>query len=77
MALNSNMLTEAPDINRRYLSLRETAVYLGMSPTTLYRLTYRMTDRLPFYKVGKLKLFRLEDVEEWMQRRRVEEIISF
>lgn len=58
---------------RRYLTLRQTAIYLGMSPTTLYRLTYRMADRLPFYKVGKLKLFRVEDVDQWMERHRVQD----
>lgn len=61
------------ELAKRYLTLKETAAYLGMSPTTLYRLTYRMTDRLPFYKVGKLKLFRVEDVDQWMDRHRIED----
>jgi excisionase family DNA binding protein len=71
-ALATNGSVEG-DKGRRYLTLRQAAVYLGMSSTTLYRLTYRMTDRLPFYKVGKLKLFRVEDVDQWMDRHRIED----
>ena len=67
-----NLASGAPALDLKFLTLREAAGYLCMSPTTVYRLTYRMTDRLPFYKVGKLKLFKTDDIAEWMQRRRVE-----
>jgi excisionase family DNA binding protein len=68
---------DVADKQGRFLSLRQAANYIGMSPTTVYRLTYRMTNRLPFYKVGKLKLFRLEDIDAWMQQHRVDAIAPY
>ena len=53
-----------------YLSTREAAAYLGLSPRTLDR--YRVSGEGPdFYRFGGRILYRQTDLEQWAAERRV------
>ena len=53
-------------ISRRTLSRPEAATYLGVSETTLYRLS--AAGRLPFVRVGDRRLvYRLEDLDQYLR----------
>lgn len=53
---------------RGYLSLKETAIFLGTSPSTLRE--WIRTRRLPHYKPGKELLFKRTELDSWMDRHR-------
>ena len=56
--------------SKEVLTSEETARYLGVSLSYLYKLT--MTRAIPFYKPsGKLCYFNREEIEKWLQRNRV------
>jgi excisionase family DNA binding protein len=46
------------------ITLNQAAAFLALSATTLYRLT--SARKIPFYKVGHLKLFRQSELEAWL-----------
>jgi excisionase family DNA binding protein len=52
-------------ITRRLLTIDETAEYLGLAPTTLYKMVSQR--RLPFVKVGRLLRFDSRLIDEWLQ----------
>ena len=54
------------------LSTEEAAKYLGLSPTTL--VTWRCVQRysLPYVKVGRKIFYCVEDLQKWLESRRVE-----
>lgn len=49
------------------------ALFLGISKSTLYLLVE--TRKLPFYKVGGGLRFKMSDVEEYLEKARVEPIV--
>ena len=53
-----------------YLSIEELAAELGVKPCFIRRLVWER--RIPYYKVGKYIRFKLSEVLEWMERRRME-----
>ena len=54
---------------RAYLSVREAAEYLGLSPRTLDR--YRVSGEGPvFYRFGGRIRYRREDLDAWAAKRR-------
>jgi len=57
--------TPAAPASDRMRTLAEAASYLTLSPTTLYRLT--SARKIPFYKVGHLKLFKQCELDAWLQ----------
>ncbi len=49
-----------------FLTVRELARYLRLSPTGVYRLVERRD--LPFYRMSQKILFKLTDVEEYLKK---------
>jgi len=62
------MITENEKFeHRKMLPFAEAATYLGVSKSTLYKLTH--TKAITHYKPGgKLIYFNVADLDEWMQR---------
>jgi predicted DNA-binding transcriptional regulator AlpA len=61
---------------KKLLNEKEAAFYLGVSVSLLRQLRTRSypskADFLPFYKIGRSVRYRLEDLDEWLEKRRVE-----
>ncbi len=58
-------------MERRFLSIKELSVYLGVTVGTLYSwVCYR---KIPYIKMGRLTKFDLREIEEWVKKRRVVE----
>jgi excisionase family DNA binding protein len=57
---------EKPDAE--FWSLTETAVYLGVSPSTLYNWAYRGDTGPRSYKVGRRRKYRRVDVDTWLEQ---------
>lgn len=56
---------------KEMLTQTETAMYLGVSVSYLYKLT--MEGQIPYYKpLGKMNYFKRTELEAWLQRNRVE-----
>ena len=56
---------------KEMLTQTETAQYLGVSTSYLYKLT--MEGKIPYYKpLGKMNYFKRTEVEAWLQQNRVE-----
>jgi excisionase family DNA binding protein len=53
--------------NTEYLTIRELSAYLKIKAGSLYA----MVPMLPHYKVGRLVRFRKDEIDVWMQSRRV------
>ena len=54
------------------LSVKETAQYLSVSAKTVYRLAHER--KLVHYKIGRRTLFRMQDLEGYLARCRVETV---
>lgn len=55
---------------KEVLTLEEAAVYMGISRSTLYKMTHKNV--LPFYRPnGKLIYFEKSELLEWMRKNRV------
>ncbi len=55
---------------KKVLTTSETAEYLGLTKSYLYKLT--MSRQIPHYKpMGKMIYFDLKEVEDWARRNRV------
>lgn len=67
----SETQTESLNIcTKAVLTSKEAAMYLGIKPSYLYKLTMRGV--LPHYKpLGKMNYFKREELEDWLQRNRV------
>jgi excisionase family DNA binding protein len=52
------------------VSVAELAAHLGVRKSWVYKQTQARA--IPFYKPGRYWLFRLSEVEAWLQERRVE-----
>ncbi|MDM5310349.1 helix-turn-helix domain-containing protein [Peribacillus frigoritolerans] len=52
-------------IERRTMTVQETAAYLGVSKDLIYNMV--KTGELPAVKLGRRILFRKEVLERWMQ----------
>jgi excisionase family DNA binding protein len=58
-----------PAPKRRYLTVGETAEYLGLTEAAVRML--RQRERIPFHKVGRRVMFKVDDLDLWMTRHRV------
>ena len=58
--------------NGRMLSAKEAMAYLGVGKTTLYEMTFKWKpgDRLPSYKYGKHRKYRLVELDWWLEKHR-------
>jgi excisionase family DNA binding protein len=54
----------------KLLGLQELSDYLGIKKSTLY--IWCCHKKIGYYKVGRLVKFRLDEVEAWLQQKRVE-----
>jgi len=50
-------------MENQFLTIKELSAYLHIKPATLYA---KVGD-IPHYKVGRLVLFKREDVDQWME----------
>lgn len=61
---------ETTDIMRKYLTVQQTADYLGLSKHTIYRMIKRL--EIPFTTYGRVKRFDRERVDKWVSARSTE-----
>jgi len=52
-------------ITRRLLSIDETSEYLGLAPTTLYKMVSQR--RIPYVKVGSCLRFDSRLIDDWLE----------
>lgn len=52
-----------------WLTVRQLSEYLNIKPKTIYSLVSRRT--IPHYKIGKLVKFKQDEVDNWMNTKRV------
>jgi len=53
------------------LSTREAARALGVSTRTLWSLTFNRRPGLPHVRIGRRVMYRLSDLEAWIERNRI------
>lgn len=53
-------------ITRTTLSVKETAVFLGVSPKTIYKMAREK--QIPFVKIGRRVLFKIDSLERWLAK---------
>jgi len=53
-------------------SVIEIANFLGVKESTIRAWVH--TRQIPYYKIGRLVKFKLEEIEQWIQEKRVEVI---
>lgn len=53
----------------RYVRTVELATTLGLTASRVRRLVYER--QIPYYKVGTTLLFRLDEIDAWLEKRRV------
>jgi len=56
-------------MKKRLLNLEEVAKYLGVTINTLYSWTHQKF--IPHFKIGRLLKFDEEEIEAWLDERRV------
>ena len=54
---------------KNFIDIEELSTALGIKASTLYAWIHRR--KIPYYKIGRLVKFKLEEVEEWIQKRHV------
>lgn len=64
--LNGSIVSK---INKPFMDFKETCSFLGISASCLYK--YRMNNVVPYYKAGKKLYFKKEDLENWLNVRKV------
>lgn len=63
-------LEQSPDLGKDVFNSEEAALFLGMTRSQLYKLTYQRA--IPFYKpTGKLVIFLRQELIEWVKSSRV------
>ena len=55
-------------IDQRYIDLQQAAVYLGLSPKTLYEWVAK--GNMPAYKLGRVWRFDLLELDQFVHQRR-------
>ena len=56
-------------MNKRLLTVRELAEYIGISKDTIY--SHVSQRRIPFVKIGRLLKFDLKAIDEWIAQNSV------
>jgi|YelNatPaOPRAMG01_1025707.scaffolds.fasta_scaffold638782_1 putative molybdopterin biosynthesis protein len=57
---------------KRLLTIKEASEYLGISVKGLYNMVNRR--ELPFYKIGKRVRFDMKQLDEWIEKHKVESV---
>ena len=56
-------------MNKNYINLHDAALYLCVSESKLYKLTHKR--EIPFLKMGRRNVFKLSDLENFIEKGRV------
>jgi len=56
--------------NKKYLSPKDLAEYLGISLRTVYLWT--SLRQIPFYRLGRLVRYSQKEIESWMKNKKIE-----
>jgi excisionase family DNA binding protein len=59
---------------KRFYTIQEVSEYLGIEVSTLYAWVH--TRQIPYYKIGRLVKFKVEEIEQWVNQRKVE-VVSY
>lgn len=56
----------------RLMSAKDTAAYLSIGPRLLWRFTFAKdpAKKIPSYKLGKRRLYKLAEIEYWLENHR-------
>jgi len=54
------------EMEQRYLTLSQAAIYTGFSPRTLYK--WATDEKIPVQKIGRLWRFDKEELDEFMHK---------
>ncbi|MEM0330724.1 MAG: helix-turn-helix domain-containing protein [Archaeoglobaceae archaeon] len=61
---------------KKLLTEKEAAFYLGVSVSMLRQMRSQSypakTDFIPYYKIGRAVRYRLEDLDAWLEERRIQ-----
>jgi excisionase family DNA binding protein len=68
---NINIPTQIP-VNKAPMDVKELSEYLKMSDSAIYKLT--STSQIPHYKSGKKLYFKKEDIDKWLETKRIKTI---
>lgn len=68
-------MNNQPYSSRAFVSLREVASYIGVSALTVRRYLSD-PDPLVSYKIGRRRVFKLSDVDAWIERRRAKPAVD-
>jgi excisionase family DNA binding protein len=55
---------------KRYIGIKELAEYIDVKVNTLY--SWVNMKQIPYYKVGRLVKFDKDEIDKWMEKKRVE-----
>jgi excisionase family DNA binding protein len=55
-------------MTKRFFNIKELSEYIGISIDTIYFWVYQKS--MPSYKIGKHRRFKVEEIEEWLNKRR-------
>lgn len=58
---------------KRFIGIKELAEYLDVKVATLYSWTFQK--KIPYYKIGRLVKFDLQEIDKWMKERKVKEVL--
>ena len=59
-------------MEKRFLNVNEVAEYLGVEASTIYAWVH--TRQIPFYKVGRLVKFKQDQIDRWIENKKVAEV---
>jgi excisionase family DNA binding protein len=54
------------------MGVNELSEYLKLSDSAIYKLNY--TSQIPYYKSGKKLYFKKEDIDKWLETKRIKTI---
>ena len=64
------------DTQKKYMNIRELAVYLCLSRITIYRMIQKR--KLPFIPLSKRALrFDVQEIDRWMRKNEVKTLLSY
>ena len=67
---NRRLAPSAADGPRELVGTDDIAVRLGVNTSFVRRLVYER--RIPYFKIGKLVRFDLDEIDSWLERQRVD-----
>ena len=71
-AINSINIPTTIPVNKAPMGVKELSEYLKLSDSAIYKLT--STSQIPHYKSGKKLYFKKEDIDKWLETKRIKTI---